>query len=87
MDVFALRNALIANYAPYIQGFIRIRATIERELQEGLLWPDPLVQISPSFEPGGWIEDLVGACSGRARGKRMRVSLPISLEPSRRKLR
>jgi len=66
VDVFALRNDLIGDYARYIQGFIRvrderIRETIEREIREGLLWPEPLVQISPSFEPGGWIDDLVAA--------------------------
>lgn len=66
MDVFALRNDLTDDYARYIQGFIRIRderirATIEREIREGLLWPQPLVQISPSFEPGGWVDELVTA--------------------------
>lgn len=66
MDVFALRNDLTDDYARYIQGFIRIRdpriqETIEREIRDGLLWPQPLVQISPSFEPGGWVDDLVAS--------------------------
>jgi len=64
MDVFALRNQLIQDYATYIQSFInigdaRIRQHVDRELDEGLLWPDPLLQLNPSFEPGPRIDDLV----------------------------
>jgi ATP-dependent helicase YprA (DUF1998 family)/very-short-patch-repair endonuclease len=64
MDVFALRNQLIKDYATYIESFInigdaRIRQHVDRELDEGLLWPDPLLQLNPSFEPGPWIDDLV----------------------------
>src|SRR5512136_707832 len=63
MDVFALRDRLIADYAAYIESFIhiqdsRIRDAVDRELREGLLWPDPLLQLNPSFEPGAWIDDL-----------------------------
>ena len=64
MDVFALRNQLIHDYADYIESFInvsdeRIREQVDREMDEGLLWPDPLLQLNPSFEPGPWIDDLV----------------------------
>src|SRR5690554_1302735 len=64
MDVFALRNRLIQDYATYVKSFIniqdeRIRAYVDRELGEGLLWPDPLLQLNPNFEPGPWIDDLV----------------------------
>ena len=31
-----------------------------RELDDGLLWPDPIVQLNPAFEPGGTIDELVG---------------------------
>jgi ATP-dependent helicase YprA (DUF1998 family) len=37
----------------------RIRTKVEEELQAGLLWPEPLIQLNPSFEPGAWIDDLV----------------------------
>ena len=64
MDVFVLRNQLIYDYASYIRSFIsisddRIREHVDRELDEGLLWPDPLLQLNPSFEPGAWIDELV----------------------------
>ncbi len=64
MDVFALRNALVSDYADYINSFIniqdeRIRCRVEHELQRGLLWPEPLLQLNPSFEPGPYIDDLV----------------------------
>ena len=29
-------------------------------LAEGLLWPDPLIQLNPSFEAGETIDELVG---------------------------
>lgn len=64
MDVFALRDRLIGDYADYIRSFIeirdpRIRERVERELAAGRLWPDPLIQVNPAFEPGGTIADLV----------------------------
>lgn len=64
MDVFALRDQLIDDYAAYIESFItisdvRIRQLVEDELKEGLLWPDPLLQLNPNFESGPWIDDLV----------------------------
>ena len=64
MDVFALRDRLIGDYADYVRRFIevrdqRIREQVRRELEAGRLWPDPLIQLNPGFEPGGSIEDLV----------------------------
>lgn len=64
MDVFSLRNALISDYANYIGSFIRIAdagisRVVQDEINAGLLWPEPLVQLNPSFEVGAWIDDLV----------------------------
>jgi len=64
MDVFALRDKLIADYAAYIRSFLsirdtRIRSYVDQQLDEGLLWPDPLIQLNPCFEPGAWIDELV----------------------------
>ena len=64
MDVFAIRQQLIADYAEYVQSFIRIsdvriREKVAQEIHDGLLWPDPLIQLNPAFEPGAWIDDLV----------------------------
>ena len=63
MNVFDVRDRLIRDYRSYTQGFVeiadhRIREYAQRELDEGLLWPEPLIQINPSFEPGASIEAL-----------------------------
>jgi len=28
-------------------------------LRDEVLWPQPLIQLNPSFEPGGWVDELV----------------------------
>src|SRR5262245_1876381 len=66
MNVFRLRDQLIAQYSDYVRSFIqirdeRIRTHVEQRLEEGMLWPEPLIQLNPSFEPGAWIDDLVDA--------------------------
>ncbi len=33
---------------------------VERELEEGRLWPDPPLQLNPAFESGGYVDDLIG---------------------------
>lgn len=64
MDVFALRDQLVADYASYTRSFIkiadpRIRRKVDAELDAGAFWPEPLLQLNPAFEPGGTIDDLV----------------------------
>ncbi|HEY8448222.1 MAG TPA: hypothetical protein VIL01_14040, partial [Thermomicrobiales bacterium] len=64
MNVFELRDRVIDDYAAYVRSFLRIndpeiRKFVDAELERGRLWPDPLVQLNPSFEPGDTIEDLV----------------------------
>ncbi|MFO7682699.1 MAG: DEAD/DEAH box helicase, partial [Chloroflexota bacterium] len=64
MDVFNLRHQLIGDYSTYISSFINIKDEhiqnhVNQELQAGVLWPDPLIQLNPTFEPGAWIDDLV----------------------------
>ena len=64
MNVFNLRDQLIGDYSSYISSFTRIKDErinqyVEEQLQGGLLWPDPLIQLNPSFQPGAWIDDLV----------------------------
>src|SRR4051794_8579748 len=66
MDVFDLRDRLIDDYRRYVTSFLkfrddRIRERVESTLTEGRLWPEPRVGLNPAFEPGGWIDDLVGA--------------------------
>lgn len=63
MDVFALHQRLITDYAAYIQSFthishLRIAATVGQELETGLRLPEFLIQLIPAFAPGDWIADL-----------------------------
>jgi ATP-dependent helicase YprA (DUF1998 family) len=65
MDVFELRRNLVSSYADYIRSFIQIRderidAKVREELDSGLLWPEPLIQLPPCFESGRTIDDLIG---------------------------
>ena len=64
MDVFDLREKLIKDYASYIRSFItisddRINNYVDNNLDNGLLWPDPLIQMNPSFEMGSSVDELV----------------------------
>ena len=64
MDVFQLRDTVIGSYADYVRSFVRVKDTALREFVEGhlngeTLWPEPLIQLNPAFEAGGWINDLV----------------------------
>ena len=64
MDVFDTRKRLVDDYAEYIQSFIKIadvkiKARVDDALNAGALWPEPLLQLNPTFLPGGTIDDLV----------------------------
>jgi hypothetical protein len=66
VDVFGLRDRVIADYASYIRSFFtisdeQIRRLVNDALAEGHLWPDPLLQLSPAFEAGETIEELIAA--------------------------
>ncbi|MGH2947553.1 MAG: DEAD/DEAH box helicase [Solirubrobacteraceae bacterium] len=66
MDVFALRDQLVRDYRHYAESFFtirdeRIREFVEAQLESGLLWPDPMLQLNPAFEPGGYVDELVDA--------------------------
>ena len=63
MNVFGLRDSLIHDYEEYIKSFFvirdeRIKCTVDQHLAEGALWPDPLLQLNPSFERGKSIDEL-----------------------------
>lgn len=64
MDVFALRQTLVDDFRHYAESFMtirdeRVKEHVTRELDDGLLWPDPPLQLNPAFETGGRIDDLV----------------------------
>lgn len=64
LDIFNLRDEVIADYRRYIESFLKIRdprveAFVDRELERGELWRDPLVQLNPSYRPGATVTQLV----------------------------
>lgn len=64
MDIFALRNHIIAEYTDYTRSFLTIRdpdiATfVDHELARGQLWPDALLQLSPAYLTSTTVAHLV----------------------------
>jgi hypothetical protein len=64
MDVFRLRDRLVHEYSDFIRSFLtirdeRIREVVEQELQQGLLWPDSLVQLNPGFQLAETVDEAV----------------------------
>jgi len=64
MDFLAIRQRIVDDYANYVQSFVsirdeRIRDHVQRELEQGLLWPEPLLQVSPSYEAAHAVDELV----------------------------
>ena len=62
--MFILRQQLVNDFSEYIHSFLKIHRPgiadfIQQELDEGALWPEPLVQLNPSFEPGQLIDEMV----------------------------
>ena len=74
MDIFEFRDRLVSDYRDYTRSFIRIRdpriaGFVDDVLEGEGFWPEPLLQLNPTFSPGGTIDDLVadgvlhGECS------------------------
>ena len=66
MNVFDLRSRLVNDYANYTNSFIkiadpRISDKVNSELNAGAFWPEPMVQLNPTFLPGGTIDELLQA--------------------------
>lgn len=63
MDVFQLRDTVVNSYSDYVRSFVNVKDSKLAEFVEGhlngeTLWPEPLIQLNPAFESGGWIDDL-----------------------------
>jgi superfamily II DNA/RNA helicase len=64
VDIFNFRNEVIGDYRRYIESFLKIRDPklkefVDRELEKGQLWTDPLVQLNPSYRQGGIVTELI----------------------------
>src|SRR5918996_682829 len=64
MSIFNLHRDVIDDYRDFVRSFFtvaddRAREFIEHELvQEARLWPEPLLQVSPSYARGPSVDDL-----------------------------
>lgn len=64
MNVFDLRNQLVEDYRNYTRSFIKIGNEkiglfVDEKLKAGEFWPEPLLQLNPTFKSGGTVDDLV----------------------------
>ena len=63
MNVFNFRNRIIEDYSGYVSSFIAIAQSPLRDFVDGCfksgsLWPDPLIQLNPTFKPGKTVAEL-----------------------------
>ncbi|MDY6811889.1 MAG: hypothetical protein SW127_23260, partial [Actinomycetota bacterium] len=64
MDAFSVLNEVLGDYENFVKGFLeikndQIRDKVEKEIADGLLWPEPWLALNPAFESGGTVSDLV----------------------------
>ena len=64
MDAFSVLNEFLGDYENFVKGFLeikndQIRDKVEKEIADGLLWPEPWLALNPAFESGGTVSDLV----------------------------
>lgn len=62
MSVFDLDREIVAEYERFARSFTKIRADdlleqIDSAYQSGRFWPEPMIQINPSFKRGESISD------------------------------
>ena len=63
MNILDLRRNVIDEYQRYVRSFLSVsdaclRDFIERDLAQGRLWPDALLQLNPAYESAGRVDEL-----------------------------
>ncbi|HUX40070.1 MAG TPA: DEAD/DEAH box helicase [Rectinemataceae bacterium] len=63
-DVFQFRDSIIQEYAQFSRSFSTIAAEdireyVDSEYERGRYWPEPLIQINPSYKKASSVQDLV----------------------------
>ncbi|GAB4297149.1 MAG: DEAD/DEAH box helicase [Oscillatoriaceae cyanobacterium] len=64
LDIFKFRQNVIDEYHSYIESFLKIRherlkTFVDEQLEKGQLWTDPLLQLNPTYKPGGTVTELI----------------------------
>ncbi|MCK6456026.1 MAG: hypothetical protein L6Q92_05795 [Phycisphaerae bacterium] len=66
MGIFDLHSAVLADYRDFVRSFFltadaRARAFVDQALdEESRLWPDFLLQVSPSYARAATVDELAG---------------------------
>ena len=63
LNVFEFRQNLVDEYSDFTRSFTRIKADdirtyVDAEYDSQKFWPEPLVQVNPSFKEGGTVQAL-----------------------------
>lgn len=63
MNVFQTHARIVRDYETYIRSFLQIADTaildvVNKELAQGKLWPEPLLQFNPAFQKFGSLDEL-----------------------------
>ncbi len=66
MNVLETHKQVVSDYASYIRSFLNIldpeiHARVEAKLDEGRLWPEPLLQFNPAFASAGSVAQAASA--------------------------
>lgn len=64
LDIFSLRDSVVGEYRNFATSFTTIyaddiRQQVDAIYAEGRFWPDPLIQINPSYQPGKDLQSLI----------------------------
>jgi hypothetical protein len=63
VDAFGVFDEVLGDYESFVKGFLdiqddRARDKVEKEIGDGLLWPQPWLALNPAFESGGTVGEL-----------------------------
>ena len=63
MNIFSLRDKTISDYEAFLKSFLKIndkgiRDFVDKELSNGVLWPDSILQLNPAYKFGSTIKEL-----------------------------
>jgi len=63
-NVLDIHNSIINDYASYVKSYINISdpeisSVVHKEIEEGKLWPEPLIQFNPAYKFGSEISALI----------------------------
>ena len=66
MDVFGIREQLVADYSSFTSSFVeprdtRIKTLLAERDEAGSQWPEPWLSLNPNFASGGTVDELVAS--------------------------